>query len=138
MHFSGLLPSRSKGHYRVGRMRFTVMAVTTRNENADTMIASAFNVASLRSRPMQKYLWAIIVFLLQGLVICGVAWVFSALFGYPGGRYQGHGAGLFGALVAVLVLGCIKGAVTRWRAASVRVCPGTSSGITKFSEHEAD
>jgi hypothetical protein len=64
-------------------MRFTVMAVTTRNhENADTMIASAFNVASLRSRPMQKYLWAIVVFLLRGLVICGVAWVFSALFGY--------------------------------------------------------
>jgi hypothetical protein len=30
--------------------------------------------------------------LLQGLVICGFAWVFSALFGYPGGRYQGHGA----------------------------------------------
>jgi hypothetical protein len=68
---------------------------------------------------MQKYLWAIIVFLLQGLVICGVGWVFSALFGYPGGRYQGQGAGLFGALVAVLVLGYIKGAVTRWRAASV-------------------
>jgi hypothetical protein len=101
-------------------MRFTVMAVTTRNhENADTTIASAFNVASLRSRPMQKHLWAIIVFLLQGLVICGVAWVFSVLFGYAGGRYQGHGAGLFGALVAVLVLGYIKGAVTRWRAASV-------------------
>jgi hypothetical protein len=32
-----------EAHYRVGRMRFTVMAVTTRNhENADTMIASAF------------------------------------------------------------------------------------------------
>jgi hypothetical protein len=97
-----------------------VMAVTTRNhENAETMIASAFNVASLRSRPMQKYLWAIVVFLLQGLVICGVAWVFSALFGYPGGRFQGHGAGLFGALVAVLVLGYVKGVVTRGRAASV-------------------
>jgi hypothetical protein len=41
---------------------------------------------------MPKYLWAIIVFLLHGLVICGVAWVFQALFGYPGGRYQGHGA----------------------------------------------
>ena len=68
---------------------------------------------------MQKYLWAIIVFLLQGLVICSVAWVFSALFGYPGGRYQGHGAGLLGALVAALVLGYIKGAVTRCRAASV-------------------
>jgi len=54
---------------------------------------------------MQKYLWAIIVFLLRGLVICGVAWRFQALFGYPGGRYQGHGAGMLGAIVAVLVLG---------------------------------
>jgi hypothetical protein len=40
---------------------------------------------------MRKYLWAIIVFLLQGLVICGVAWVFQALFGYPGGRSRATG-----------------------------------------------
>jgi hypothetical protein len=72
---------------------------------------------------MQKYLWAIIAFLLQGLVICGVAWVFSAFFGYPGGRFQGHGAGLFGALVAVLVVGYVKGVVTRRRAASINAAP---------------
>jgi hypothetical protein len=53
--------------------------------------------------------------LLQGLVICGASWRFSALFGYPGGRFQGHGAGLFGALVAVLVLGYVKGVVKRSR-----------------------
>lgn len=68
---------------------------------------------------MPKYLWAIIVFLLRGLVICGLASVFQALFGYPGGRYQGHRAGMLGAIAAVLVLGYMKGAETRWRAASV-------------------
>jgi hypothetical protein len=68
---------------------------------------------------MQKYLWAIIAFLLQGLMICGVAWAFSAFFGYAGGRFQGKGAGLFGALVAVLVVGYVKGFVTRRRAASI-------------------
>jgi len=56
---------------------------------------------------MRKYPSAIIIFLLQGLVICGVAWVFQALLGHPGGRYQGHGAGMLGAFVAVLVLGYI-------------------------------
>ena len=28
--------------------------------------------------------------------------------------------------------------VTPWSLLYLRVCPGTSSGITKFSEHEAD
>ena len=51
----------------------------------------------------RRNFWGIIVFLLRGLVICGVAWRFQALFGYPGGRYQGHGAGMLGAIVAVLV-----------------------------------
>ena len=40
-------------------------------------------------------------------VIFGVACVCLALFCYPGGRYQGHGAGMLGAFVAVLVLGYI-------------------------------
>ena len=66
----------------------------------------------------RRNFWVFIVFLLRGLVICGVAGGFR-LCGYPGGRYQGHGVGMLGAIVAVLVLGYMKGAETRWRAASV-------------------